>query len=71
MTSGKTFLFVSLLFGVCSLFLLVHEHITECACMWLLSVFSSMIRFSAVSSLSVKFCSVSVAFPDIDSLSGL
>ena len=33
MTSGKTFLFVSLLFGVCSLFLLVQEHITECACM--------------------------------------
>ena len=28
-----SFLFVSLLFGVCSLFLLVHEHINECPCM--------------------------------------
>ena len=33
MASGKIFLFVSLLFGVCSLFLLVHEHINECSCM--------------------------------------
>ena len=31
MTSGKILLFVSLLFGVCSLFLLVHEHINECS----------------------------------------
>ena len=30
-TSGKILLFVSLLFGVCSLFLLVHEHINECS----------------------------------------
>ena len=29
MMSGKILLFVSLLFGVCSLFLLVHEHIKE------------------------------------------
>ena len=31
MMSGKILLFVSLLFGVCSLFLLVHEHIKECS----------------------------------------
>ena len=31
MTSGKILLFVSLLFGVCSLFLLVHEDINECS----------------------------------------
>ena len=30
MTSGKILLFVSL-FGICSLFLLVHEHINECS----------------------------------------
>ena len=29
MTSGKILLFVSLLFGVCSLFLLVNEHINN------------------------------------------
>ena len=33
MRSGKILLFVSLLFGVCSLFLLLHEHIDECSCM--------------------------------------
>ena len=33
MTSSKTLLFVSLLFGLCSLFLLVHEYINECSCM--------------------------------------
>ena len=33
MTSSKILLFVSLLFGLCSLFLLVHEHINECSCM--------------------------------------
>ena len=39
MVSGKFLLFVSLLFGVCSLFLLfefcisrVHEHANECSC---------------------------------------
>ena len=39
MVSGKLLLFVSLLFGVCSLFLLfefrisrVHEHANECSC---------------------------------------
>ena len=31
MTSGKILLFASLLFGVCSLFLLVHEHINKCS----------------------------------------
>ena len=31
MTSGKILLFVSLLIGVCPLFLLVHEHINECS----------------------------------------
>ena len=30
MASGKILLFVSLLFGVCSLFLLVHEDNNEC-----------------------------------------
>ena len=61
MTSGKILLFVSLLRGVCSLFFMSEVCI----------VFSSMIRFSPVSSLSVKFCSVSVVLPDIDSLSQL
>ena len=75
MVSGKLLLFVSLLFGVCSLFLLfefcisrVHEHANECSCSWLLSVFSSMIRFSPVSSLSDIFFSVSVALAIVEAL---